>query len=131
MRLLLLRDSRPTWYPEAPQDHCPWPFHPAIAIDGKELLYPAPWARDPSTSLLVTAEATRTILEISGLTIRAWRDVPEESRKWFAALKPRSQPAKLGLLLLPGRDFRIMAGNFARNVTDGRVGLLMAVAAKS
>ena len=131
MRLLLLRDSRPTWYPEAPQEHCPWPFHPATAIDGKEPHSPGPLARDPSTSLLLTADATRTIPGNSGLTIRAWRDVSEESRKLFAALKPPSQPAKLGLHLLPGPDFRIMAGNFARNVTDGRVGLLMAVAAKS
>ncbi|NQW50191.1 MAG: hypothetical protein HQ465_03015 [Rhodospirillales bacterium] len=81
--------------------------------------------------MLLTADATRTIQGNSGLTIRAWRDVSEESRKLFAALKPPSQPAKLGLHLLPGPDFRIMAGNFARNVTDGRVGLLMAVAAKS
>lgn len=106
-------------------------LYDAIAIDSKEPLYPVPWARDPSTSFLLNAEATRAVLEKSGFTIRTWRDVSEESRQWFAAQKPPATPPKLGIHLLLGPDFRIMAGNFGRNVTEGRVGLLMAVAEKS
>lgn len=106
-------------------------LYDAIAIDGKEPIYPVPWARDPSTSFLLTAEATRAVLAESGFTIRTWRDVSEEARLWFAAQKPPAQPPKLGIHLLMGPDFRTMAGNFGRNVTEGRVGLLMAVAEKS
>ena len=106
-------------------------LYDAIAIDGKEPLYPVPWARDSSTSFLFDAEATRAVLEKSGFTIRTWRDVSEDSKQWFAAQKPPTTPPKLGLHLLLGPDFRIMAGNFGRNVTEGRVGLLMAVAEKT
>lgn len=106
-------------------------LYDAIEIDGQEPVYPVPWARDPSSSFLLTAAATRTVLEKAGFTIRAWRDVSEEARQWFAALKPPAQPPKLGLHLLMGPDFRTMAGNFGRNVAEGRVGLLMAVAEKS
>jgi ubiquinone/menaquinone biosynthesis C-methylase UbiE len=106
-------------------------LYDAIAIDGKEPLYPVPWARDPSTSFLLNAEATRAVLEKSGFTIRTWRDVSEESKQWFAAQKPPATPPKLGIHLLLGPDFRIMSGNFGRNVIEGRVGLLMAVAEKT
>ncbi len=106
-------------------------LYDAMAIDGKEPIYPVPWARDPSTSFLVTADALRAVLNKTGFAIRTWRDVSEESRQWFAAQKPPAQPPKLGLHLLMGADFRIMAGNFGRNVAEGRVGLLMAVAEKN
>lgn len=106
-------------------------LYDAIGIDGREPLYPVPWARDPSTSFLLNAEATRAVLEKSGFTIRTWRDVSEESRQWFAAQKPPATPPKLGIHLMLGPDFRIMSGNFGRNVTEGRVGLLMAAAEKT
>jgi ubiquinone/menaquinone biosynthesis C-methylase UbiE len=106
-------------------------LYDAIAIDGQEPIYPVPWARDPSTSFLLNAGATRAVLEKSGFTIRAWRDVSEDAKQWFAAQKSPAQPPKLGIHLLMGPDFRTMAGNFGRNVAEGRVGLLMAVAEKS
>ncbi|MDB5488240.1 MAG: Ubiquinone/menaquinone biosynthesis C-methylase UbiE [Reyranella sp.] len=106
-------------------------LYDAIAIDGEEPLYPVPWARDPSTSFLLNAEATRAVLEKTGFALTTWRDVSEASKQWFAAQKVPAQPPKLGIHLLLGPDFRIMAGNFARNVSEGRVGLLMAVAEKS
>jgi ubiquinone/menaquinone biosynthesis C-methylase UbiE len=106
-------------------------FYDAVAMPGAEPLFPVPWARDPSTSFLIDAEATRAVLEKSGFTVRVWRDVTPEARQWFAALRPPAQPPKLGLHLLMGPDFRTMSGNFGRNVIEGRVGLLMAVCEKS
>ena len=87
-----------------------------------------------STKLMHTEdarEATRAVLEKSGFTVHVWRDVTAEARQWFAALRPPAQPPKLGLHLLMGPDFRTMAGNFGRNVMEGRVGLLMAVCEKT
>ncbi len=106
-------------------------FYDAVAIAGAEPLYPVPWARDASTSFLQTAEATRVVLEKTGFTIRAWRDVSGEAKAFFAAQKPPAEPPKLGLHLLLGPDFQTMAGNFGRNIGENRVGLLMAVAEKS
>jgi SAM-dependent methyltransferase len=106
-------------------------LYDAVAIAGAEPLFPVPWARDPSTSFLLDADATRAVLESSGFTVRVWRDVTAEARQWFAALRPAAQPPKLGLHLLLGPDFRTMSGNFGRNVIEGRVGLLMAVCEKT
>jgi SAM-dependent methyltransferase len=106
-------------------------LYDAVAIPGAEPLFPVPWARDPSTSFLLDADATRAVLESSGFTVRVWRDVSAEARQWFAALRPPAQPPKLGLHLLLGPDFRTMSGNFGRNVIEGRVGLLMAVCEKT
>jgi ubiquinone/menaquinone biosynthesis C-methylase UbiE len=106
-------------------------LYDAVAMPGAEPLFPVPWARDPSTSFLLDAGATRAVLEKSGFTVRVWRDVTAEASQWFAALRPPAQPPKLGLHLLMGPDFRIMSGNFGRNVIEGRVGLLMAVGEKS
>ena len=106
-------------------------LYDAVAIPGAEPLFPVPWARDPSTSFLLDADATRAVLEGSGFTVRVWRDVTAEARQWFAALRPPAQPPKLGLHLLLGPDFRTMSGNFGRNVIEGRVGLLMAVCEKT
>ena len=86
------------------------------------------WALSEPAQL---SAATRAVLESSGFTVRVWRDVSAEARQWFAALRPPTQPPKLGLHLLLGPDFRTMSGNFGRNVIEGRVGLLMAVCEKT
>ena len=108
-----------------------WPSMMLSPFRAPSRCFPVPWARDPSTSFLLDAEATRAVLEDSGFTVRVWRDATPAARQWFAALRPPGQAPKLGLHLLLGPDFRTMAGNFRRNVIEGRVGLLMAVCEKS
>ena len=46
------------------------------------------------------------MLEKSGFTIRAWRDVSQAAAQWFAAQRPPAQPPKLGIHLLMGRGFQ-------------------------
>ncbi len=106
-------------------------LYDVVAVAGAEPMFPVPWARDPSTSFLLEPDALHTLLEKTGFAIRVWRDATPEARQWFAAQRPPAQPPKLGLHLLLGPDFRTMAGNFARNVIEGRVGLLMAVGQKT
>jgi ubiquinone/menaquinone biosynthesis C-methylase UbiE len=105
-------------------------FYDAVAIKGQEPVFPVPWARDASTSFLWDADATKAVLEKTGFKIRTWRDVTEEGKQFFAARPSPPGPSSLGLHLLMGPDFRTMAGNFGRNVMEGRVGLLMAVGEK-
>lgn len=106
-------------------------FYDAVAIKGQEPVFPVPWARDVSTSFLWDADATKAVLEKTGFNIRSWRDATEEAKQFFAARPSPPGPSALGLHLLMGPDFRIMAGNFGRNVMEGRVGLLMAVGEKA
>lgn len=105
-------------------------FYDAVAIKGQEPVFPVPWARDASTSFLWDADATKAVLEKTGFRIRTWRDATEEGKKFFAARPSPPAPSALGLHVLMGPDFRTMAGNFGRNVMEGRVGLLMAVGEK-
>jgi MPBQ/MSBQ methyltransferase len=106
-------------------------LYDVAAVAGAEPLFPVPWARDPSTSFLLEPDALRTLLEKTGFAIDVWRDATPEARQWFVAQRPPAQPPTLGLHLLLGPDFRTMAGNFARNVIEGRVGLLMAIGQKA
>jgi len=79
-------------------------LYDAVAIPGgRSRCFRCHWARDPSTSFLLDADATRAVLESSGFTVRVWRDVAPEARQWFAALRPPAPPPKLGLHLLLGR----------------------------
>ena len=71
----------------------------------------------------------RNVLDEADLTVIAWHDVTEDAKRWFAS-RPRGALPGLGLHLLMGSEFPAMAANFARNVREGRVGLLMAVARK-
>ena len=96
--------------------------------------YPAPWARDARDSFLLDAQATREAVEAAGLRLRAWRDDTPAARDWAAQLKAAaasassgSRPATPGLGVVMGPDFPVQAGNHARNLLEGRVGVLMAV----
>ena len=51
---------------------------------GGEQAYPAPWARDPSTSFLVTGEETRANLAVSGFAIENERDTTEAALAYGA-----------------------------------------------
>jgi SAM-dependent methyltransferase len=95
-----------------------------------EPLYPAPWARDARDSFLLDAQATREAVEAAGLRVRVWRDDAPTARDWAAQLKAAasaSRPATPGLGVVMGPDFPVLAGNHARNLLEGRVGVLMAV----
>ncbi len=95
-----------------------------------EPLYPAPWARDARDSFLLDAQATLEAVEAAGLRVRAWHDDTPAARNWAAQRKAAasgSRPPAPGLGVVMGPDFPVQAGNHARNLLEGRVGVLMAV----
>jgi MPBQ/MSBQ methyltransferase len=100
---------------------------------GGPVLFPVPWARQPVISHLVTPEQMRRLLEAAGFEILHWRDVTAEGRDWFAEVNRRLRgnglpPLNFSLLL--GPDFREMAENQQRNLNEGRILLIEAVARK-
>ena len=96
--------------------------------------YPVPWAREPSTSFMVTPDQLRDLLWDSRLQIISWRDTSEVGRAWFkdvaAKLQQQGGTPALGFHILLGLDFRVMAQNQVRNLNEKRIILIECVARK-
>jgi SAM-dependent methyltransferase len=91
--------------------------------------YPVQWAREPSTSFLLTQQAIREKLETVGFRVLVWQDTTAEA--WQAA-QARARnlegpPPVLGTHLIIGDDWRAMFGNSARNLEERRTELFNAV----
>jgi sarcosine/dimethylglycine N-methyltransferase len=110
-------------------------FFDVLAADGEAApLYPVPWAETPDSSVLLTDAETRFALEKSGFVIEVWKDVTQEIIDWFDSVQlPAVQAASQGaptLKLVMGVRFGLMAENFARNLRENKVRLVMAVSAR-
>lgn len=98
-----------------------------IVLKEGEVLYPAPWARDASTSFLLTAEDTRAALEDAGFMVALWRDDTQTALDRFKTAMAGPPPAGPGLGVIMGPAFQASAGNLGRNIGEGRVGVISAV----
>jgi SAM-dependent methyltransferase len=98
-----------------------------VVLNSGDPHYPLPWARTPATSFLLTAAATREVIEPAGFRTLAWRDDSEAANAWFAQLRASGPPPSPNLGVVMGPDFVQLAANLGRNVTEGRLGILTAV----
>jgi ubiquinone/menaquinone biosynthesis C-methylase UbiE len=102
--------------------------------DNATPLYPVPWAETSDSSVLLTDVETRAVLEKSGFAVEVWNDVTQEIIEWFDRVQlPAVQRAgQQGptLKLVMGARFAQMAENFARNLREGKVRLVMAVSVR-
>jgi sarcosine/dimethylglycine N-methyltransferase len=98
-----------------------------VVSNGGELHYPVPWARTPDASFLMTATATREAIEAAGFRTLAWQDDTETAKAWFAQLRAAGPPPSPNLSVVMGPDFPQLTSNLARNLSEGRVGILTAV----
>ena len=89
--------------------------------------YPVPWARTPATSFLLTAAATREVIEPAGFRALAWQDDSDSASAWFAQLRASGPMPTPNLGLVMGPDFAQLAANLGRNLVEGRLGILTAV----
>jgi ubiquinone/menaquinone biosynthesis C-methylase UbiE len=92
--------------------------------EGGPVHFPAPWARDPSTSFLATADEMRAYLAAAGFDIQSWNDRSDAGKQWFQAMAKRtaeSGPQPLGFHVLLGPDFAEMGKNMVRNLVEDRV----------
>ncbi len=92
-----------------------------------DTLYPVPWARDASTSFLLSEAETRTALEHAGFRVDKWIDETEPVLDWFKALMAGPHPSGPNLSLVMGPDFAAATANLARNIRENRVRVLSAV----
>jgi ubiquinone/menaquinone biosynthesis C-methylase UbiE len=102
-----------------------------VAGEGEPLIFPVPWAREPSISFLVTSDELRELLGQAGFQVVSWRDTSEEGRSWFREVAEKMQKVggtpPLGFHILLGPDFKTMASNQVRNLNENRIGLIEAV----
>ena len=97
-----------------------------VRRDG-DVVYPAPWARDASTSFLLSEGDTRLALEQAGFRAVVWRDDTQAAVQWFKAVMTGPPPNGLNLGIVMGPDFQAMTANLARNIGENRLGVLTAV----
>jgi SAM-dependent methyltransferase len=92
--------------------------------EGGDVLFPVPWAREPSISHLATPEQMGALLADAGFTLREVDDSTEESQRWFEAMAERmaqSGPPPVTFDAFLGSDFPAMVRNQVRNVTERRI----------
>lgn len=99
-----------------------------IVARGGDVHFPVPWTRTQGASHLLTADETRTALSAAGFTVERWQDDTDVATQWFAARQAAEPPPGPSLATVLGADFRSMAGNLARNLREGRAGVLSFVA---
>ena len=87
------------------------------------MLFPVPWAREPSISHLTTPEGMHWLLAGAGFKILEMHDSTEESQRWFEAMAARlaqAAPAVTFQAFL-GNDFPAMTRNQVRNLQEQRI----------
>ena len=105
-------------------------FHDIFAGDGGEILFPVPWAADPSISHLASPSEARDLLEAAGLAAERWEDRTEITTEFFRAGRRQAAEGKtpaLGLHLLLGDDAQEKMANLLANLEDGKLRVIQAV----
>jgi ubiquinone/menaquinone biosynthesis C-methylase UbiE len=92
--------------------------------EGGEVVYPVPWARDPSTSFLVRPGELETLLKQAGFALVSRRDTSAAARESLEQTRARMaepDPPPAALRLLLPDDFQLMVENLARNLAEDRI----------
>lgn len=92
--------------------------------EGGDVVYPVPWARDPSISHLATPVTMRELLAGAGFNVLEEIDSTEESLVWFqdmTASVAKSGPPPVSFQLFLGSDFPQMACNQVQNLAEKRI----------
>ena len=92
--------------------------------EGGGVLYPAPWARDPSISYLATPDEMKNLLSDAGFSILDIHDSTDESLDWLetrTAGMAQSGPSPVTIQVLFGDDFPEMIRNQTRGLKERRI----------
>ena len=103
-------------------------FYDPLAADGHPaMIFPVPWAQTADTSTLLTMDETRAVLEQLGFSIFSFDDVTADAIQW-AQTQGAPQPGGANAAMIVGARMAEMAGNFVKNLREGRVRLVMGIA---
>lgn len=119
--------AKPRMYEEARRVVKPeavFAVYDVLQGEGGDVLFPVPWAREPSISHLATPDEMRSLLAAAGFKILHVHDSTEESQRWFEAMTERmaqSGPPAVTFRAFLGDDFPEMARNQVRNLAERRI----------
>lgn len=119
--------AKPKMYAEARRVLKPggrFAVYDVLQGEGGEVIFPVPWAREPSISHLATRGEMRALLAGAGFEIEEVHDSTEESQRWFEAMAERmarSGPPPVSFDAFLGRDFPEMVRNQVRNLSERRI----------
>lgn len=92
--------------------------------EGGDVLYPVPWAREPSISHLAAPDDMRALLAEAGFKIVEVQDSTEDGQRWFEAMAARMASGAVPAVTFQaflGNDFPDMARNQVANLRDRRI----------
>lgn len=92
--------------------------------EGGDVLFPVPWAREPSISHLATPDGMQSLLTAAGFKVVNVVDSTEEGQRWFEAVAARMAAGAVPAVTFQaflGRDFPEMARNQVANLRDRRI----------
>jgi ubiquinone/menaquinone biosynthesis C-methylase UbiE len=96
--------------------------------EGGHVLYPVPWATDPSTSFLATPGQMREMLPRAGFELVSEVDSSDESLAWFQHVRARIErdgPPPVTFAAFLGDSFGQMAANQVTNLVERRIRTVM------
>ncbi len=98
-----------------------------VAAGNAEPIFPLPWARDPSISFLLPADASRQQIVAAGFDVVVFDD---KTADVLAQRQPPASgaPASLGMHITMGTDALERMRNAARSYADGRIRFVQGVA---
>ena len=92
--------------------------------EGGEVLFPVPWAREPSISHLATPDEMQSLLTGAGFEIVEVHDSTEEGQRWFEAMAVRMAAGAVPPVTFQtflGDAFPAMTRNQVANMRDRRI----------
>ena len=96
--------------------------------------FPVPWAHSAEINFLSAPDAMKQQLDEAGFEVRTWNDVTVPCLEWFRDLmaamaeRPPEAAPPLGLNLLMGSTTPDKVKNVVRNLDEGRIVVVQAVA---
>lgn len=104
-------------------------FYDIFSGSGDELMYPVPWADDPSISWLADSDSVRDLLASMDFDLLKWHDDTATALRWFKQKLKKvkeSGPPPIGLHLLMGADAPDKMKNMIKNLEDNNLEIVRA-----
>ena len=97
------------------------------------LVFPVPWASEPTESAVATPADYRAALETAGFEVLSEIDRRESALEFFAQLRARAAtgPPPLGLHLVMGPETPTKLANMVANLEAGRIAPVEILARRS
>lgn len=100
-------------------------FHDVVAVPGADgALYPTPWAQSDEGSFILDEDETVATLQRARLHVESWEDVTDEAVAAIARLRGSAARAS-SLATVMGARFSEMTRNYARNLSEGHLRVVM------